>query len=1329
MASPPPRLSSPLTRLAARAGLAALALGSAQPRAQEAAPSAAQETAAGPHIARVIQTGHTGPLTRVEGANGRVLTVGRDGTARLWHPAERDAQGTLLRSFLTPGAKLVDAALSPDGERVALLNASGELSLRRASDGQALPLALATVGRRPQHVAFAGRGRLLVLGSGGGDLVAYAIAGDQESPAGLAPEVQIDVGAPIAALLGNDAGLVAVSDREGGISLWDLSTGEQRLGRSSPAGTAARIALDATSDALAWSTGNNQVHLWRGEGGRESMLPARGQVRGLALRAGRLAVSWLVPDAKGAQGPLDAPIAVGRRVGVSVYDLRTGQEIPFADSDAGCTPGSLPSPGCTSPTALAFSPGVGSVIVGYQDGTARVHPLKLAGALPGGSVFQGLIAPLGAAWPLPGRLLTLGRGGAWQVWDPGTGQIIGSGALGAWRSASINPERGLIWTLDPDHQLAGTQISDGRRLAVPPLKERPSGPIRVLGDALVYASDPRTVQVWDPLRGALTSKVRVPPWSSARPLAMASDGARLLTASWRKLTIWDTRSHPFLAPRRAAKQKRWTTWRARAAAFSPDNDRVAVSNASGRIQIFDVRAGARHRPLATHAPLDPQRTQGLAWSPDGAQIARGTTSGFVEIFAPDGSPVSDLRLPTGGLVDLQFAQTPGGPLRLLTLDSEGVVSVWDPSRGEALGQLAVLPDGGWVVADRHGRYDQDRLRQKGAPIVVTWPGAEDPSDRVIESWQLDKRAWRPGLLSALFTAPEGEPHPAPITAEDLPPSVSMRWMDEGQQTLVIDVRSADREGALGGVELSLNGRRLPIDLDTDALDGLRREQSSGQVWFRVDLPSLRAAAAAHTPPFLVPDRIDAVSVQAWAASNRISAQATWGIAPTIQSDPSGTHVWGIFAGVSDYVGASMDLQAPAGDAAALYSLTEAAALDLLTPEQDVGVRPERLHFTLLNNGPRAQEGSRAPTQQAIQEAIQAASASDAKDLFVLFLSGHGLSRQGEYYYLTAAAGDPASLREDEALPDDWAISSEELAAWLQNVPAQRQVVVLDTCEAGGALPQLASWNQRASLLSLQDEMGLYLLAGASTSAVSFESTWLNHGLLSYALIEGLSGAVPREDARVFVDALLSYAQRRVPELAAQLNLHQQPVTAVPSAAVPFPVGSVGKNVSVAVETLGFTQLEAGVAPAQLQDEHELQDRLMLGLALDDALAARSGTGQEGLRLERRADAPGVRYLVAGRYRVEPGEGGDRLYLRLDLRRKGAPLSFASDLAFEGSADDLDGFAACVAGTAAQWFLWEARSDQPDAAPPTRGPRRCAPEGGGAPGEASLPSQEHEPERE
>jgi hypothetical protein len=243
------------------------------------------------------------------------------------------------------------------------------------------------------------------------------------------------------------------------------------------------------------------------------------------------------------------------------------------------------------------------------------------------------------------------------------------------------------------------------------------------------------------------------------------------------------------------------------------------------------------------------------------------------------------------------------------------------------------------------------------------------------------------------------------------------------------------------------------------------------------------------------------------------------------------------------------------------------------------------------------------------------------------------------------------------------VSSAELREWLyqQNMPL-KQVIVLDTCDAGAAVGELVKLADRRDLSPdqiraielLKDSTGSWILMGSAADAVSYEANQYAQGLLTYALLEGMKGAALDGD-QVEVNRLFGFAQREVGELARGIGGVQRPVLSAPKGQ-PFPIGLLREEDR---KQIHLATLKPELLRARVLDDNDL-DSLKLEPALRAELRAASlpvtrGNQQSDPQIvyldsvvDEVPDAliPQVRYSVAG----------DKVKARLRLLQNGKPVA-------------------------------------------------------------------------
>jgi hypothetical protein len=187
----------------------------------------------------------------------------------------------------------------------------------------------------------------------------------------------------------------------------------------------------------------------------------------------------------------------------------------------------------------------------------------------------------------------------------------------------------------------------------------------------------------------------------------------------------------------------------------------------------------------------------------------------------------------------------------------------------------------------------------------------------------------------------------------------------------------------------------------------------------------------------------------------------------------------------------------------------------------------------------------------------------ASDVFVLFYAGHGVTTEGSVtrtpdFYLVPY--DVTHLYGEEEKLAESAISARELKEWCMKIKAQKQLIVIDACQSGGAVETFASRGaaEEKAILQLARSAGVVVLASSGTEQVATEMSTLGHGLFTYAILAGLSGeADGNKDAKVTVSELKAYLEDRVIELSRQYRGQAQYPNGY-SRGQDFPLGVVGR---------------------------------------------------------------------------------------------------------------------------------------------------------------------------
>ncbi|GMU56451.1 MAG: hypothetical protein AMXMBFR33_55970 [Candidatus Xenobia bacterium] len=568
---------------------------------------------------------------------------------------------------------------------------------------------------------------------------------------------------------------------------------------------------------------------------------------------------------------------------------------------------------------------------------------------------------------------------------------------------------------------------------------------------------------------------------------------------------------------RVLKAEQEDTWRGALGglAFSPDGRRLASATNGGEVVEWEVSSG-KARTLMPQT--DQMGRSSLAFARDGTLVTKTRKQGLVvwkpgaapRVVDPEDNPsvlcsadsgtallaqdrvIEQRDLTTGKTL---FSLTPPFPtarafLRegvLIAPDSQSSVGFWRAPEGKLLASAIMLDEGAqWLVAAPDGLFDGS----SAAFTQIQWR----LGGQLYALDQFYNDFFAPGLLTRLL-----QPGPAPRPAQALsslkvaPPELTILKPQAGdsvsETSVTVEVKLEDRGGGVSQVRLFQNGHRVPDE---------RIQVEGGEARARVDLEgglnTLRATAFDREGK--VESRGDTVRVTCLAQ----------GAKPRL-------HVLAV--GVSRYRDSALNLRAGRADAESIARAFKPGGLF------------EEVKVTLLVD----EQASAAGVRKALED-LKAGAAP--QDTLLVFLAGHG-QVLGQTFYFVPHEGKVATPEQIQAS----CLSSVELAQGLTRVAATRQFVVLDCCHSGAAA---TSMNQAlsAGLVRAQQDLarqsGVFLVAAASSDQAALEAGKLEHGLLTYSVLNGLGddkppGAPVNSRGLVTVNGLLLFVSGEVPRLA------------------------------------------------------------------------------------------------------------------------------------------------------------------------------------------------------
>jgi hypothetical protein len=153
----------------------------------------------------------------------------------------------------------------------------------------------------------------------------------------------------------------------------------------------------------------------------------------------------------------------------------------------------------------------------------------------------------------------------------------------------------------------------------------------------------------------------------------------------------------------------------------------------------------------------------------------------------------------------------------------------------------------------------------------------------------------------------------------------------------------------------------------------------------------------------------------------------------------------------------------------------------------------------------------------------------ATDVFLFFIAGHGATIKGNYHFLPSSV---STFDEDTILMQG--IGKGQWRDWFAKIAAQKSIFIFDTCDSGSAAQVLAGLppsvrSGRAEFDTAQQRLkeatGRSLFTASSDEQSAMEG-FRNHGLLTYAILEGLAKA-GGDKPLIWLTDLKDYVEEKV----------------------------------------------------------------------------------------------------------------------------------------------------------------------------------------------------------
>ncbi len=533
----------------------------------------------------------------------------------------------------------------------------------------------------------------------------------------------------------------------------------------------------------------------------------------------------------------------------------------------------------------------------------------------------------------------------------------------------------------------------------------------------------------------------------------------------------------------------------------------------GNDAILDVLKGGKPSGVSIErGTTDGFQHRSYGFTPDGTLIISGGDGGSLAAYYLDGKKAGFF---VGHESDIwAVAVSPDGRY-LLSGSADQTVRLWNLKTRELLVTIFRGTDGEWVIWTPEGFY----TGSPGADKIVGWQVNQgfEAAARYISAGQLRKALHRPDLIAAkiagdpdgLVKASAAKLNIDALIRQSLAPMVvilapqngfkAKEFDDNGKIRVRVAVaaRIADQGGGIGKIVFKLNGQVVASAMGESVLD------KDGVITRAFDLAT--------------PDT--AIEVAAEDKAGKIESMPA---AVTVHADPRALlgvpDLYVLAIGANRYRDARKSLNFAVKDAEALAQALKLAGVGYYRHPPTVK--------TLFDDEVTPEKVGAAFEELAAQV--------KADDVFVFYIAGHGktLRADGDYYFLPPAMD---GFSDEQIMKGG--IGPARLSAWFETIPALKSIWIFDTCESGSA-ERIQAFHRRdaslddAALQRLKDATGRTIFMASSEQQSAVEG-YRNHGVFTYALLEGLAKAGSADNVQLF--DLAEYVQTRVPELSRELN--------------------------------------------------------------------------------------------------------------------------------------------------------------------------------------------------
>lgn len=529
--------------------------------------------------------------------------------------------------------------------------------------------------------------------------------------------------------------------------------------------------------------------------------------------------------------------------------------------------------------------------------------------------------------------------------------------------------------------------------------------------------------------------------------------------------------------------------------FSPDGKYIASASSDGNIKIYDVAKKTVSKTILGGRSM----ISTVNFSSDGKFIISGHYWNEYDIKIWDFSSGKLVNTLSGHLGKVVSARFSADGKHVVSSSDDGSVKIWDAITGKCLVSRYDVPNSNdWVAVSTDGRFDGT---DGGMKLLYYVKDLE-----VIPLESFYEKFFTPGLVAQIMNGnietstnqlAMGKEIAMPPFVKIVSPISSSKFQTE-QAEVVIE--ATDMGGGIDEIRLYLNGK-----LVSEEQRGMKITIKKGETItkkYNISLLSgnnvLKATAFNTDRTESTPQTINIELVSAIKNSN----------------------LYLVSIGIDKYKNEKYNLSYGSADAEGFTNL--------------IALKSKGIFNNINSQTIKDEEFTKAGILSKLEEL---SNEIRSEDVFIFYYAGHGVmsdgsdSKPSEFFFIPY---DVTQLYGNNEHLEAKGISANELRKAFVKIKAQKQLIVVDACQSGGATEMLAMRGaaEEKALMQLARSAGIAVLSSTGTEQLASEVKQLGHGIFTYSLIEGLNGKADggEKDGKITVKELAAFLEDNVPEL-------------------------------------------------------------------------------------------------------------------------------------------------------------------------------------------------------